>query len=165
LFNHIRVIVFVMYSAAFVAASGVAAGDEQAGEKISAERQVILRDMRKAVEAMSVSEKKGETLQVAKAVGEPIFRYCDPQRQIVDGTMWVWTVDGLPVMTMKLDYCSLPEPERRWLFNVGSCSGKSRCGEMAVRHAIRNPKARPDVSASEQWSEAAGIEIGDDCFN
>lgn len=96
--------------------------DKPPVEKISAERQLILRDMRKAVEAMSVSEKKSEKLQVAKAVGEPIFRYSDPQRQIVDGTMWVWTIDGLPVMTMKLEYCSLPEPERRWLFNVGSCS-------------------------------------------
>ena len=120
--NPIPVTVIVMYSAAFVAASGVSAGDEPAGEKISAERQAILADMRTAVAAMKVSEKTGDTLQPARVVAEPVFRYSDPQRLIVDGTIWVWTVDGLPVMTMKLERFSLPEPERRWLFNAGSCS-------------------------------------------
>ena len=124
MFNHIPVIVVVMYSAAFVAASGVTAGDEPAVEKISAERQAILADMRTAVAAMKVSEKTGDTIQPARVVEEPIFRYSDPQREIIDGTMWVWTIDDLPVMTMKLECCSLPEPERRWLFNVGSTSSK-----------------------------------------
>ncbi len=103
----------------------VSKADEPPADNISAERQLILRDMRTAVAAMKVSEKKGDTLHPAKVVEEPIFRYSDPQRQIIDGTMWVWTIDDLPVMTMKLECCSLPEPERRWLFNVGSCSANS----------------------------------------
>ena len=121
LFNLIPVIVVVMYSAAFLAVFGVTT-DEPAGEKISAERQAILADMRTAVAAIKVSEQKGGTLQPARVVEEPIFRYSDPQRQIIDGTMWVWTIDDLPVMTMKLENYSNPEPDRRWLFNIGSCS-------------------------------------------
>lgn len=124
MFKHLPLIVVAMCSAAFVAASGMHAGDESAGEKISAERQAILADMRTAVAAMKVSEKTGDTLKPARVVAEPLFRYSDPQRQIIDGTMWVWTIDELPVITMKLECCSLPEPERRWLFNVGSTSSK-----------------------------------------
>jgi hypothetical protein len=116
-------ILAVFSMAAFVVIP-VTRADEPPAKEFTAERQLILRDMRTAVAAMSVSEKKGATLQQAKLVEEPIFRYSDPQRQILDGTMWVWTIDDLPVMTMKLECCSLPEPERRWLFNVGSTSTK-----------------------------------------
>ena len=140
MFNHIPLIVVVMYSAAFVAASNVTAGDEPAGEKISAERQAILADMRTAVKAMKVAERRGDTLQPARVVAEPIFRYSDPQREIVDGTMWVWTIDDLPVMTMKLECCSLPEPERRWLFNVGSTSTKLIEVKWPFEHVFESKK-------------------------
>ena len=112
----------VMFSMTTFAVVPVGKADEPPADEISAERQLILRDMRTAVAAIKVSEKKGDSLKPAKVVDEPIFRYSDPQRLIIDGTMWVWTVDDLPVMILKLERFSLPEPERRWLFNVGSCS-------------------------------------------
>ena len=116
MFNPAQAVILVVFSAAAFAAVNVNMADEPPAENISTERQAILREMRTAVAAMSVSEKEGATLQQAKLIEEPIFRYSDPQRQIIDGTMWVWTIDDLPVMTMKLECCSLPEPERRWLF-------------------------------------------------
>ena len=120
--NSAQPMILVVFSMAAFAVIPVNRADEPPAKEFSAERQLILREMRTAVAAMSVSEKKGDNLQPAKLVEDPIFRYSDPQRLILDGTMWVWTVDELPVMTMKLERFSLPEPERRWLFNVGSCS-------------------------------------------
>jgi hypothetical protein len=117
----LAIILAVLFPSAFAVIT-VSSADETPAGSISAERQLILRDMRTAVAAMKVSEKTGDKLQLARVVAEPIIRYSDPQRLIVDGTIWVWTVDGLPVMTMKLERFSLPEPERRWLFNAGSCS-------------------------------------------
>jgi hypothetical protein len=129
-----------MFSMATFAVVPVGKADEPSAENISSERQAILLDMRKAVAAMKVSEKKGDILQPAKVVEEPIFRYSDPQRQIIDGTMWVWTIDDLPVMTMKLECCSLPEPERRWLFNVGSTSTKLIDVKWPFEHKFESKK-------------------------
>ena len=126
--------------AAGVSQANAFALDEPLSDSISAERQLILRDMRTAVAAMKVFEKIGETLQPAKVVEDPIFRYSDPQRQIIDGTMWVWTIDDLPVMTMKLECCSLPEPERRWLFNVGSTSSKLIDVKWPFEHKFESKK-------------------------
>ncbi len=153
LFNLIPVIVVVMYSAAFLAVFGVTT-DEPAGEKISAERQAILADMRTAVAAIKVSEQKGDTLQPARVVEEPIFRYSDPQRQIINGTMWVWTIDDLPVMTMlgaagrddKSQMRLLPTP----LFRYFSKSGHVTDGAL---FGLSATGTNPDAIVAIQWRE------------
>ena len=103
-----------------VAASVLVLADEPAGETLSAERQALLKEMRSAVAAIKVSEKARERVIRAELVTEPVFRYSDEQRMIRDATMWVWTVQGRPVSLMKLERYGFPEPQRRWLFNIGS---------------------------------------------
>jgi len=84
------------------------------------ERQAILKEMRSAVRAMTVSEQVGDAIVSAKVVTEPIFRYSDEQRQIRDATMWVWTVDGRPVSLLKFERYGFEDPQNHWLFNVTS---------------------------------------------
>ena len=98
----------------------LALADEPTGEASSAERQILLKQMRSAVAAIKVSEKVGERVAPADLFEEPVFRYSDEQRQIRDATMWVWTVQGRPVSLMKLERYGFPDPQRRWLFNIGS---------------------------------------------
>ena len=113
---------FVLIAWVGTASLSAVIADEPAGDTGTAERQALLKEMRSAVAGMKVVEKAGEQLPPAKLVDEPIFRYSDEQRSIRDATMWVWTVDGRPVSTMKLERYSLPNPARRWVFNIGSVS-------------------------------------------
>jgi hypothetical protein len=95
------------------------AASEPAGDT-TAERQALLKEMRSAVGAIKINEHVGERVVSAELSAEPVFRYSDEQRKIRDATMWVWTVQGRPVSLMKLERYGFPEPQRRWLFNVGS---------------------------------------------
>ena len=94
--------------------------DEQT--EATAERQAIMKQMRAAVGAIKLREAIGEKTVPAQLVAEPLFSYSDEQRRIRNATMWVWTVEGRPVSLMKFERYSFPEPERQWLFNVGSVS-------------------------------------------
>lgn len=111
--------------ALFVALTGrqsLVAADDPAGDTGTTERQALLKQMRSAVAAIKVTEQIGKQPRAAKLVEEPIFRYSDEQRFIRDATMWVWTIEGRPVSVMKLERYSFPDPQRQWLFNVGSAS-------------------------------------------
>ena len=44
----------------------------------------------------------------AKLVPEPLWRYHDRPRNIVDGTLWCWTCQGRPVAFEKIERCRLP---------------------------------------------------------
>ena len=94
--------------------------DEQ--NEAVAERQAIMKQMRAAVGAIKLRETIGEKNSSAQLVAEPLFSYSDEQRRIRNATMWVWTVEGRPVSLLKFERYSFPEPERQWLFNVGSVS-------------------------------------------
>ena len=40
---------------------------------------------------------------------EPVFRYSDQPRRIVDATLWVWTVNGRPAAMQKVEAVERPE--------------------------------------------------------
>lgn len=97
-----------------------AIADEASDSESTAERQALLKEMRRAATAIKVGELSDSKSIQADLVEEPLFRYSDEQRQIRDATMWVWTVHGRPVSLMKLECYGFPDPEKRWLFNIVS---------------------------------------------
>ncbi len=100
--------------------SQLAAEKADGPTEAAAERQAILKQMRSAVGAIKLRETIGKKSLPAQLVAEPLFSYSDEQRRIRNATMWVWTVEGRPVSLMKFERYSFPEPDRQWLFNVGS---------------------------------------------
>ncbi len=61
--NSAQQMILVVFSMAAFAVIPVNRADEPPAKKFSAERQLILREMRTAVAAMKVAEKKRDTLQ------------------------------------------------------------------------------------------------------
>jgi hypothetical protein len=51
---------------------------------------------------------------------EPVFRYADQPRGIVDGTLWVWGGPGRPVALQKVEY--YPPVASNWTYCLASLS-------------------------------------------
>jgi hypothetical protein len=90
-----------------------------AGEPDRAER---LADMRQRVESVEVQVAGSDRLPLAKLVPEPLFRYSDEPRRIVDATLWCWQLEGRPVALVKIEkYASGPQ-NQPWLYCLASLS-------------------------------------------
>lgn len=114
-----------LMTALFVVLAGrvlLVAADDPAGDTGTAERQVLLKEMRTAVAAIKVTETAGEQVRSGKLVEEPLIRYSDEQWRIRDATVWLWTVQGRPVSLLKMERYRIPDVKRQWLFNMGSTS-------------------------------------------
>lgn len=55
-------------------------------------------------------------------LSEPLNRYSDQPRGILDGTLWCWVRDGRPVAFQKIEVYDESEPSLRWFYCLASAS-------------------------------------------
>ena len=70
-------------------------------EKNEQRRAQLLTQMRSLAEQTTVKFAKSE--RRIEFVKNPVFRYDDQPRRIIDATIWVWTVAGRPVAFQKIE--------------------------------------------------------------
>lgn len=86
-------------------------------EKESAER---LAKLRLRAERTRVFAVEGDSRVEASMRPEPVFRYADQPRGIVDGTLWVWGESGRPVALQKVEF--YPPTPSNWTYCLASLS-------------------------------------------
>ncbi|HEV3343772.1 MAG TPA: hypothetical protein VG125_25590 [Pirellulales bacterium] len=91
--------------------------DSPAQDTQSAERLANMRRRAEHTHIFVVEE--GRQTEVALR-GEPVFRYADQPRGIVDGTLWVWGEPGRPVALQKVEY--FPPTPTSWTYCLASLS-------------------------------------------
>jgi len=77
------------------------APEQAAAAKESAERLVKLRRRAEGTHVFIVDDDGREEVEMRS---EPVFRYADQPRSIVDGTLWVWGGLGRPAALQKVEY-------------------------------------------------------------
>jgi len=85
--------------------------------KDSAERLVKLRHRAEGTRVFIVDDDGREEVEMRS---EPVFRYADQPRSIVDGTLWVWGESGRPVALQKVEY--FPVVPTNWTYCLASLS-------------------------------------------
>jgi hypothetical protein len=86
-------------AAARAGEDGVADG----GEAQVGQREHNLREMRRRAKNTRVLVLDGGRRTAAELVSEPLFRFSDERRDIVDATFWAWQVEGRPVAVQKVE--------------------------------------------------------------
>lgn len=82
----------------------VNADDEPAGkEDLKEQREARLRTMHEQVQSVSVKSSSNAGWEVADLHQEPLFRYADVPRSILEGSLWCWGKTGRPVALTKLE--------------------------------------------------------------
>jgi hypothetical protein len=76
-------------------------GDEKEDQANERRRAELLEQMRSLTERTKVQFNQGE--HQLELVTNPVFRYDDQPRRIIDATIWVWTVAGRPVAFQKIE--------------------------------------------------------------
>lgn len=79
-----------------------------------------LANMRRRAEHTQVFVVDGNRREEVKMRGEPVFRYADQPRGIVDATLWVWGEPGRPVALEKVEY--YPPTPTNWTYCLASLS-------------------------------------------
>ena len=80
----------------------------------------------------------------AELVKQPVFRYSDQPRNILDATLWVWQIEGLPTAIQKVEVYRTQAGISKWLYCFASLSPGIIAAEWEV---------------GEQWeAKKAGIE-------
>ncbi len=79
--------------------------------------------MRKIAMAITLTERPGEPAQRVIAVRpEPVLRYNDPPRHMLDASMWAWGEPGRPAAVLKVELHPDHPPARRWVLGLVSLS-------------------------------------------
>ncbi|HUY33878.1 MAG TPA: hypothetical protein VMV69_14110 [Pirellulales bacterium] len=86
-------------------------------EKASAER---LLELRRRAEGTRVFIVGDDGHQEVEMLSEPVFRYDDQPRDIIDGTLWVWGGPGRPAALEKVEY--YPPAPLHWTYCLASLS-------------------------------------------
>ncbi|MGO8745870.1 MAG: WD40 repeat domain-containing protein [Thermoguttaceae bacterium] len=82
--------------------------DQAAQEDAQETSKGRLEEMRRQAVLTNVQLRQSGQATTAKLVPEPLWRYHDRPRNIVDGTLWCWTCQGRPVAFEKIERCRLP---------------------------------------------------------
>lgn len=81
--------------------------------------------MRQRAEGIKVFTLTGDEKTETKLVAQPMFRYSDQARFILDATLWGWTHNGRPVAVCKMEGYrgnTATGGKPRWLYNYSSFS-------------------------------------------
>lgn len=97
------------------------ADSESQQESQSQDRKLLLEEMRQRAEQTRVSTLDGEKRTKTKLVAQPLFRYSDQPRDILDATLWGWGAKGRPVALMKTEKYRVPEGSK-WIYCLTSLS-------------------------------------------
>lgn len=74
-----------------------------------AQREERLRQMRSRAEATQVLQLHNGKQTTVKVIPQPVFRYSDQPRLILDATLWVWGHKGRPIALQKVEFYRRPE--------------------------------------------------------
>lgn len=85
-------------------------------------RAQLLASMRQRSDGMKVVAVSGADRNVAKRLAEPLFRYGDQQRKILDATIWGWGAKGRPIALCKIERYEERSGESPWLYCLASLS-------------------------------------------
>jgi hypothetical protein len=77
--------------------------EEPDGEELKQKREARLRTMHEQVKSVSVESKSDAGWEAADLHDEPLFRYADVPRAILDASLWCWGAKGRPVALTKLE--------------------------------------------------------------
>jgi hypothetical protein len=69
----------------------------------ASERQALRQELRRRSEETEVYEIRGGAQVAGQWVAEPLFRYSDQPRDILDAAVWTWLVDGRPIAFQKVE--------------------------------------------------------------
>ncbi|HEV3023365.1 MAG TPA: hypothetical protein VGX76_12895, partial [Pirellulales bacterium] len=94
-----------------------AKSESQPQDTQSADRSAKMRKRAEHTRVFVIE--KGQQTEVTMR-GEPVFRYADQPRGIVDGTLWVWGEPGRPVALEKVEY--FPPTPTNWTYCLASLS-------------------------------------------
>jgi hypothetical protein len=94
--------------------------DQSAEESSRAQREARLAQMRERVVAIDVERNvQGERRRIPLH-GEPLFRYSDQPRGLIDATLWSWGTTGRPVALAKVESAVTAEKTPYWQYCVTS---------------------------------------------
>ena len=97
--------------------------------------------MRELAEQTEISLDAGGSERRPQLQNQPIFRYSDPPRRIYDATLWVWKLDGKPVVFQKVEsgvYDGSTRP--RWTYCLTSFSEDLLTAKWNAEHRYRSRK-------------------------
>lgn len=106
-------IILISVSAAFLIGlpTSFCCGDETLDAKIV--------PMRERAQSTEVGIVDGQT---AELIPNPLFRYSDQPRGIIDGSFWCWQSDGRPIAFQKIEYYDRDDESLRWFYCFASAS-------------------------------------------
>lgn len=111
--------------------------------------------MQRRAEHTRVFALEGEKRHEVAMRAEPVFRYADQPRGIVDGTLWVWGEPGRPVALQKVEY--YPPTPTSWTYCLASLS--SELVEAEWRGGRRWTATKPGVKM-QRWDDAPAAVAG-----
>ena len=113
------VFIFALPSPVFGGENASDSGDTPAQQDARGRRTEAMRARaeRAVVRRLVDGKRKLESLNP-----QPLFRYTDEDRRILDATVWVWPVRGRPVVLKKIEYYDVRAGRPKWFFCVASLS-------------------------------------------
>jgi hypothetical protein len=130
------------------------AASAQDGAKDRTKSTASLEAMRRLAKGVKLAELEGGKPGAPCPLRpEPLLHYGDPDRHIVEGTLWAWGERGRPPAVMKLEYRRFTTDQKLWAVGVSALSPKRvevelRDGETWVsRQPGLQPRPLPDAPA------------------
>jgi|SRR5579872_2714750 len=122
---------FLCVAAALYAVTVWAAPPEPAGRPKATEksadsaartkqRDENFQEMEKRAVGTKIRPAGQEKKRDAELIARPLFHYTDEPRRIVDATLWGWLAEGRLLAVCKIEKYDHPQPERIWLYCLGS---------------------------------------------
>lgn len=109
-----------LVAAMFAGGSAAAAAEHTQDSLETVKSAQRLANMRRRAEGTRVFELKGGEREEVAMRAEPVFRYADQPRGIVDGTLWVWGEPGRPTALQKVEF--YPPTPTSWTYCLASLS-------------------------------------------
>lgn len=108
------------------AALGMADDERTDNARIKREREARLREMHGEVETVAVKSQSETGWVAADLHGDPVFRYADIPRGILDASLWCWGGQGRPIALCKLEMIAAHDGAGpQWQYCVVSlCEGQ-----------------------------------------
>jgi hypothetical protein len=85
------------------------------------DREKMLQAMRAKAQTLKVRDSADDTGDALPMLSEPLFRYSDQPRRILDASLWAWGRKGRPEVMAKVEGYDRPQGTQ-WLFCVVSLS-------------------------------------------
>jgi hypothetical protein len=85
---------------------------------------LTLKWMKSRAAATTISFQTPDPTSEIELLPNPLFRYSDRPRKIIDGSFWCWEHRGRPVAFQKVEHYEHSDPAQQWLYCFASASKK-----------------------------------------